>query len=287
MRLWSTVVNQPATRPRIHGAGYWEYVSVLTATRGPLPELARHVRDQRIELGVVPTLSNGGHRASAGVEDPPDLLGIRRAARERRSDQALAFVAVARGACPLPGLLAQACLRPPDPAVVLGLGHGTHARVHQCVLRTAVLGALALVEPRRLGFEPERVHLPRDRVLLAGEPGHPPRVDDVVDRGGQLELDDAPDRDAELVDRHAAVGVDVVPVELATLDLDLDLLTGRVGVRRIGDAGQLVEDKAADDDEDQHGDDRPDDLEPVMPDDLRPFDLATAASAAVAQDEQE
>ena len=66
-----------------------------------------------------------------------------------------------------------------DELVVLRTRHDVHRSVHKRVLDPAELGAARdVVAGRRL--EPRLVDPARDRVVLAAEVDHPPRVDDVV-----------------------------------------------------------------------------------------------------------
>src|SRR5687768_4409733 len=104
MRLWSVVVTQPATRPRVHGTGATG-ASALAATGDLLLQVVR----QRLHLLVAPSLAHGGHRALPIADDSLDGIGIAddRAAFERRPDLADVLRSVALGADAGPDLLAE------------------------------------------------------------------------------------------------------------------------------------------------------------------------------------
>ncbi len=63
-----------------------------------------------------------------------------------------------------------------DPGGELGRRIGIHADQHLGVLRSAVLRALAQIEPWRLGIDPHGVDPVGNQVHLAGEPRNPEAV---------------------------------------------------------------------------------------------------------------
>ena len=149
-------------------------------------------------------------------------------ALDRRADVAGAVEPVALGAGGSPfllaerdeGLLGVAGSVVLEPGPVLGLGHDADDRVHDRVLDTAELGALAvLVGAGPAGLEVEGVRVPRDRIELAGELGHPPAVVDIL--RVELERGCLSDRKVEGVERDRPVRVRVLPVELVPVDPDL------------------------------------------------------------------
>src|SRR3990167_9432708 len=98
IRLWSTVVSQPATLPRFQSLRYG-VVSTLTATcRSPLRrEASLQVGDRRGDLLVAPALPDGRHPVLPFSDQRLHALGVeqRRAALERRAVVALAGEPVA------------------------------------------------------------------------------------------------------------------------------------------------------------------------------------------------
>ena len=156
------------------------------------------------------------------------------------------------------------------------------------MLDAAELCALPLVHARlRRRLEPEVVHLARDRVHLPGKRGHPPAVDDVVNGSGDHELDRPPGRQSQLVHGDGAVRVHVAPVELPSLNLDGQLLAGRVRLRDVLDPRELVEDERHDRDQDQDRDPGPDQLQAGVAADLRALVRTRPAAVAVLDDEED
>ena len=172
-----------------------------------------------------------------------------------------------------------------DERVVLRARHDVDRPVHQRVLDAAELGAPRDVRSHRR-LEPRVVGRARDRVVLAAEVGDPPRVVDVVVVALDVLVHDLVGRRDHPVDRDGAVRIAEQPVELVTFDGDRRLVGGR-GLRRVGDARQLVEDERADHGEDHDRDHGPDDLEPRRAVDLRSLGRARPLAAAVLDDERD
>jgi hypothetical protein len=112
-------------------------------------------------------------------------------------------------------------------------------------------------------------------------------VDHVVGGRGDVQLDDAADRGAQLVDRDHAVRVLELPVELAAGHLDDQV--GLAGARRgdVLDARQLHEDEDGDREQDQHGPDRPHRLQARRAVDLCPVGVPVAPPPAEPDQERD
>ena len=209
------------------------------------------VPQQRLDpLAVAEQRVAAERRADVGVVEPVALLA-----------DAGPLLLAERRACP------RSTARLAMNASYCAARHDVDRRLHQRVLDAAELGAARDVRAGRR-LEPGLVHRARDRVVLAAEVRHPPRVDDVVVVADDVLVHDLVGRRDHAVDRDRAVRIAEEPVELVALDRDRRLV-GRGGLRRVGDAGQLVEDERADHGEDHDRDDRPDDLEPRRAVDLR------------------
>ena len=217
-----------------------------------------------------------------------------RRARDARAVATLAVEAVALRARPVPELLAERrgagrLLLPPlrEPGVELGRRHHLDGGEHLGVVEAAELGALALEDAGALRLEPGLVDPARDCVDLPAERRDPPRVDDVPVRRRDVELDRAPLRRAQPVDRDDAVRVAELPRELRADDVDDEVLAPRARGRDVLDPGQLREDEGSDREQDQHRADRPRQLEAVRPVDLRSVGVPRPVSAAVADHERD
>ena len=108
------------------------------------------------------------------------------------------------------------------------------------------------VGPLVVGLEPRLVRGPGNRVDLPAERRDPPGVDHVRVGRGDLEADRHPDGRLHRVDGDDAVGILVLPVELAAGHLDLELLLARGRVGHVLDAWQLDEDERGDQEEHDH-----------------------------------
>src|SRR5436305_695685 len=291
IRLWSTVVSQLATRP-------WYQGGLLTGT--PLAatpascDVARHVREQPVELRLAPAAADGRHEAwevrlvAAVLEQRLQLGRVDedRAARDRRAVAALARETVAVRADAGPLALPEAGFRALRDELLVGLLRlHDHARLHRRVEDAAELAALAAVLPELPRAEPRVVGHARDGVELAAERGNPPAVVDVL--RVDVDLHDLTGGRVQLVDRDRAVRVRELPVELVRVDADVQRSTRGRPRRDVLDPRELVEDERDDAREDHDRDRCPDQLEPRGAVDLRAFRVARPPAAPVADAEDD
>src|SRR4051794_10589612 len=259
IRLWSTVTSHFATRPLRHDTGYT--ASDLAATRAcSLVDVRLRVPDERVHLLVVPAVADRRHCAAPVAHDRLETGGLREqdVAVQRRTVTALPLVAVARradalvlGAAELRRRRVLAQRRP-----VARLVGDDDARVHLRVERPADQTAVTGVRAGLRRLEPRVVRAARDRLDLPLQLRHPEAVDDVVGLDGQPHV--PADRHEEVVDRARPVRIVELPVELMSLDRDLERVRR---LRRRRNPRQLDEDHGADDGEDDDRDHRPDQLE--------------------------
>ena len=169
-----------------------------------------------------------------------------------------------------------------NPGLVVGDRHHLDLREHRRVLEAAELGTLAAEGAELRRPESQVVGPSRNRVDLAAERGDPPAVVDVVRDDRQAHR--LVERQAQVVDRDRAVGVDELPVVLVRVDRDLHLGAAR---SRRAEVGDLPEDEPGDHCEQDDRAGGPGELEVRVAAHLRAFDLARAASAAVPHEEDD
>jgi hypothetical protein len=171
-----------------------------------------------------------------------------------------------------------------EPRFELAGGDDLDRGQHLGVLDPAELRALALEDAGSLRLEGRLDSLAGNGIELAADPGHPVAVDDVALRRRDLEDDETVLRRPEAIDGDHAVGIPVLPVELAALDSDPQVTGPRLVLE--GDSRELVEGERRDDQEDHDWHERPADLQARRAVDLGALDRPVAATAAVADDEQ-
>ena len=102
-----------------------------------------------------------------------------------------------------------------------------------------------------------------------------------------VEAHDSMRRHVQLLDRHVAVRIGELPVELVPVDADDERAALGPRSRNVTDAGQLVEDEDEDPRDDQHRNRCPDQLESRCAVDLRTFRVARPPAPSIAEDEPE
>src|SRR5579859_3052612 len=184
IRLWSVVVSQEVTRPRLQSTAAGGASTLMAKRRSPLRLL--QVADDPRDLRLVPVAADGRQRAERGgtalAQERRDVRGFEGAVLQGRSVGARAVHPVALGADARERLLGDR-LAPRrvrgEERVVLLPRHDVDRAAHLRVEDPAELAAATGVVADGVRFEPGVVDPARDRVELRAQRRYPPAVDDV------------------------------------------------------------------------------------------------------------